>query len=109
MDTTIPSNLQCIQILDASYNEYIKIIKKPSNIENISQRDQTSQEVTTALNNRKIYLETTIAAYDSISPHVDDLAFGNAQYTLKVDSVLLLSELMDDYVHSIEWNSIDKN
>jgi len=51
-----------------------------------------------------------IAALNANSPpHIDGLAFGNAQDSLKVESLLLLAKLMDDYVFSIQkWNAIDK-
>jgi len=109
LETNTSSNAQYIQMLDTSYNQYIKDIKEPSDIEYINQRNHTSQEVMTALKNHKIDLENKINVFDAKISHVDDLAFENARDTLKVDSLLLLSELMDDYFPSIlKWNAIDK-
>jgi len=110
LETTITSNVQRIQMLDASYSGCVAAIKKPSDNENISLRNQMSQKVMTALSDRKTHLKAVIANFDAkIPPHVDDLTFENARDTLKVESVLLLSELMDDFIPSIQkWKAINE-
>jgi len=109
LEATISSNVQDIQILDASYSECIEIIKRPSDNTDINQRNQTSQEIMTALEKHKSHLETVVAAIDAKIPQLDDFAFEHAEDILKVESALLMNEVFENYIPSIQkWKAIDE-
>jgi len=58
---------------------------------------------------REVGSEVSIALINTQVSQVDDLKFENIRDELKVDSLLLLNDLMDIYVPSINrWNEIDK-
>jgi len=103
----ISKNIQYLQRLDATNAKFIKNIKITAGLEDINCRDQTNIELVNALNARNGQLEVSVAHFDAQVPQLDDLELENIRYELKVDSLLLLNELLDTYVPSINrWNAI---
>jgi len=77
--------------------------------EEIKQRGEYNVELLKALNSRKDQLEASIALFNASASHLDDLKLENVRNELKVDSQLLLNELLDTYIPNIlRWNEINE-